>query len=113
MLHSGLDHLLHELFDPLPVFVCMDVFVPFEMHDHLVLVNLRHPALGDSIKEIDTKREGNADQHQHPFFVSENEIDTSVVEPVEGVLLYRVVDLQVQPPMVQFGNTIDKFIEHR
>ena len=98
----------------LPVFIHMDILVPFDAGHQFVLLDIRHPLLADKEKEEEAKRKGDkAEEHAQPL-MAEHPADARIVETVQRMVLYRIIEPERQPLPFPCPHTraVNQQVEH-
>ena len=72
------------------VLVEVDVFIPFQLDDEFVLVDLRHPALGHLIEQPGAQRDSHHDREQAPTLMTEDKLNPGVVETVQRTVVHHL-----------------------
>ena len=79
-----------QLVDPVVVLIKVNILVPVHMHDQLLLVDLRHPALGHLIEQPGAQRDSHHDREQAPTLMTEDKLNPGVVETVQRTVVHHL-----------------------
>ena len=79
-----------QLVDPVVVLIQMDILVPIHMHDQLLLVDLRHPALGHLIEQPGAQRDGHHDREQTPTLMTEDKLNSGIIETIQCPVVHHL-----------------------
>ena len=81
----------------LPVFIHVDILIPFYADNQLVFFDTGHPLLVYKEKEEYAERNGNGAKQYAERFMTEHPVHSGVIETVQCMVFYRVIECKGEP----------------
>ena len=88
---------LKKFVHALPVFIHVDILIPFYADNQFVFFYIGHPLLVYKEKEEYTERNGNDAKQYAERFMTEYPVHSGIIETVQCMVFYRVIEFKGEP----------------